>query len=199
MVTHVQLWVAADAVAAELRVALDDAVVEALRQPPTRPFRLFRDGVRCALSARALLEDADSLALDCGIPPRQPPWWRSRLPELATLASLLFLTTNPSPMATCCVMVLLSLCASAVQQGEGLVAASSVTGAAWASAYAFAAADIAVIPAPLSALGFLAASAVALWRSRVLLLSTFLLCLGALLDRARALETKMRGSTAAGR
>jgi hypothetical protein len=192
-ITHVQVWIAADVSSAELWQTLLSAVALRLRVQTSDvlSLRLFRDGVLCALSAGALLADCDSLVLDITLT-RAPAWWRAALPELAALASLAVLLFLPWPPAKAVVLLPLSLAAAAVHRSGGLVGSASTTAAAWSAAASFAAADISLLPAPFSAFGFLLSAGIALWRSRVLLLSTVLLCLGALLDRARRMEHRLR-------
>jgi hypothetical protein len=193
-VSTVQLFLARDANSDEVRAALQQAVASRLRLPLSQPLRLLHGRAPCALSAAILLDEAPSLVLDAGVPARTLPLWRTHGPELATLACLfLFLTTRLSML----LVLPLSLCAAAVQPAkDGLLGRAVTNAAAWFTAYSFAAADVAVIPPAFSALGFLVAASVALWRSRLLALSTSLMVGSRVMDRMTLLEKQWRNPPA---
>ena len=190
LVSNVEVYIARDAHCDEVRAALQQAVSSRLRLPLSQPLRLLHGRAPCAVSAALLLDEAPSLVLDAGVPARTPPLWKTHLPELVTLVCLVLLATTNLSMF---LVLPLSVCAASVQPSkEGPFGRAATTAAAWVTALSFAAADVAVIPPALSALGFLVAFSIALWRSRLLALSTTLMVASRVLARATALERRWR-------
>ncbi len=225
-VTTVELWVAPDASSSELREALCLALSSKLRYvllsraydvhapdttlcrrrlPLDTPFKLLRADVPCALSAGALLCDAASLTLDAGPPPPQPSWFKQHAPELTFLLCLFALFANVGDVVIC--IAPMSLAAAAVSPGGAgagaLLSRAAPTAGLFLTAFAFAAADEALLSPVLSGAGFALAFIAALWRSRIVALSSTLLVAKALVSRGTATEARWRkangGSGAGGK
>lgn len=192
-VASIELWLAADASPGEVRLALNAALSAQLRLPPDAAYKLLRWGVPCALSAGALLaDDASSLRLDAGPPPAQPSWWKAHAAECAFLLFGLLFALSPALLY----IPALALSAAAAAPGRpgalSLLLRAAPTAACWLVALCCHSMDEALVPAALANSLLGAATAAALFSSRIVTLSAALMLARALVARAAATEARWK-------
>ena len=137
------------------------------RLPTDAPWKLYSNGVPCALSAHALLRGGEALVLDTGVPAKQA-WWATHWPIVAFSVGLLCRYVMSAHLPG---VMLISAAAASATPGKSSLLGRAVPAIGYGIA-AGAVADTSTMPALLAILMWLALEAAFLFRCRFVALAT---------------------------